>query len=160
MTGTPEKTVPSLQTLYDEGIKDLRRALFRVQSTENAETAKAAVGFALNVGWHLVSRLELIRAIEARLPAPSLHQKDRCSLLRLTKTDEIIYSRVIGAFGENVIMLTPNPADNHLPPIIRILTIPADGESPIPDWDVTCPESRRTAPTAIIDAEARKVSLA
>jgi len=160
LTGTPDKIIPSLETLYAEGIKDLRRALFRVQSTEDADTAKAAVSFALNVGWNVVNRIELIRAVEARLPAPSPHQRDRCNLLRLTKTNEIIYSRVVGAFGDVVILLTQNPTDGNLPPLIRIMTIPAAGESPAPEWDITRPPERRKAPAAIIDAEATAVNYA
>ncbi len=155
----PDKTIPSLETLYVEGIKDLRRALFRIQSTEDADTAKAAVSFALNVGWNVVNRIELIRAVEIRLPAPSSHQRDRCNLLRITKTNEIIYSRVIGAFGDIVILLTQNP-DNKLPPLVRIMTIPAAGESPAPEWDITRPQNRRSAPAAIIDAEATAVNYA
>ena len=159
LTGTPDKIIPSLETLYVEGIKDLRRALFRVQSTEDADTAKAAVSFALNVGWNVINRIELIRAVEIRLPAPSPHQRDRCNLLRLTKTNEIIYSRVIGAFGDTVILITQNP-DGCLPPLVRIMTIPATGQSTIPEWDITRPPERRKAPAAIIDAEATAVNYA
>jgi hypothetical protein len=161
LTGTPDKIIPSLETIYNEGIKDLRRALFRVQSTEDADTAKAAVSFALNVGWNVVNRIELIRAVELRLPAPSPHQRDRCNLLRLVDTGEIIYSRVIGAFGDRVILLTSTTDKNkHLPPLVRLLTIPATGESLAPEWDITRPQERRKAPAAIIDAEATAVNYA
>ncbi|WP_338096553.1 hypothetical protein [Methanorbis rubei] len=164
LTPEPDKIIPSLETLYIEGIKDLRRALLRVLSTEDADTAKAAVSFALNVGWNVVNRIELIRAVEVRLPAPSPHQRDRCNLLRLVSscgemTGEIIYSRVIGAFGDTVILITQNPKSNH-PPLIRIMTISATGKSPVAEWDITRPQNRRKAPAAIIDAEATAVNFA
>lgn len=164
LTGTADKIIPSLQTLYEEGIKDLRRALFRIQSTESADTAKAAVSFALNVGWNVVNRIELIRSIEARLPAPSPHQRDRCNLLRMVSscgeiTGEIIYSRVLGAFGDTVILITQNPKNNR-PPLVRLMTIPSAGESPAAEWDITHPQNRRRAPAAIIDAEETAVNYA
>ncbi|MDU9376312.1 hypothetical protein McpSp1_09150 [Methanocorpusculaceae archaeon Sp1] len=155
LTGTPDKTipVPSLQTLIDEGMKDLIRTLSRIDSTQDILTAKTAVTHALNTGWHVVSRLELIRAIEHRLPAPTRHQIDRCSLTKHLPTDTLLFGRVIGAFGDHVIFLTDNKKDESLPPAVRVLTIPADGSKQIPDWDTAQRLCRRTWKEPIIDAE-------
>lgn len=68
---------------------------------------------------------------------------------------EIIYSRILGAFGDRVILLTAIDFPNkHLPSLVRIMTITATGESPSAEWDITHPQNRRAAPAAIIDAEA------
>lgn len=155
LDSTPNKPapIPSLQTILEEGIKDLRRTLRRVEKTEDILAAKAAVTQALNVGWHTVPRLELIRAIESRLPAPSKHQIDRCSLTKHLPTETILFGRVIGAFGDSVLFLTDNKYDETHPPTVRIMTVSAAGNSAIPEWDTERKPERRSFVAPIIDAE-------
>ena len=144
------QTIPTMESVYRATIDDLLRALHHVAEANDPTTAATAAQHCLNVGYHVLDRKDLIRAIIARLPAPTKGQLDAASMRRDKSTNRLFFTRPIGAFGDRVLMIQAQ--DNPDKPLlqVKIVTIPADMHVEPPLWDVTRPATRRTWSPAII----------
>ena len=151
----PEKItaepIPTPETVRASAIADLQHKLARIADTTDPATAKAAIYDVLDSGWHTVDPRELIRAVEIRLPRPTVAQLDAATLRRSKATGQIFAARALGALGDHVLILTADNPDGR-PYYIRIATIPQRQPITAASWDITRPKSRRTV-SPIIDAD-------
>ncbi|MCZ9312055.1 MAG: hypothetical protein O0V67_01635 [Methanocorpusculum sp.] len=137
------QTIPTMESVYRATVNDLLSALRHVEAANDPATAAAAAQHCLNVGYHILDRKDLVRAITARLPAPTKEQLDAASMRRDKCTNRLFFTRPIGAFGDRVLMIqAQNNPDKPLLQV-KIVTIPADTHIEPPLWDVTRPAERR-----------------
>lgn len=146
--------IPTPETVRASAIADLQNKLSRLAQVSDPVTAKTAIYDVLDSGWHTVDPRELIRAIEARLPRATPTQIDAGNLRRSKSTGKIIPARVLGAIGDQVIILCDANPDGR-PYYVRIVTIPQYQPIPTAAWDVTRPKCRRSN-SPIIDADNRR----
>lgn len=146
--------IPTAESIRTSAIADLQYKLARIANITDSAAAKAAIYDILDAGWHTVDPRELIRAIEARLPRATPTQIDAGNLRRSKSTGKIIPARVLGAIGDQVIILCDANPDGR-PYYVRIVTIPQYQPIPTAAWDVTRPKCRRSN-SPIIDADNRR----
>ena len=144
------QTIPTMESVYRATIDDLLRALHHVAEANDPTTAATAAQHCLNVGYHVLDRKDLIRAIIARLPAPTKGQLDAASMRREKSTTRLFFPRPIGSFGDRVLSTQAQNNPDNPPLKVKIVTIPADMSVKPPLWDVTRPATRRTWSPAII----------
>ncbi len=139
---TSLQTIPTMESVYRATIDDLLSSLRHVEEANDPATAAAAAQHCLNVGYHILDRKELIRAISARLPAPTKRQLDTASMRRDKRTNRLFFTRPIGAFGDRVLMIQAQ--DNPDKPLLQVKIITVlDTDIDYPLWDVTRPAERR-----------------
>lgn len=134
--------IPSTNNADELAQMDMLLALDRVQHSQDAESAKVYVERALATGLAHYPLGEIIRSIEQRLPEATLQQEESLSLLRDRATGEVSPARVLGAFGDLVLVLvkTQEPANPYK---VTILNAPGDCELSCPAWDLARPLQRR-----------------
>ena len=133
--------IPSTNNADELAQMDMLLALDRVQHSQDAESAKVYVERALATGLAHYP-YGVVRAIEQRLPEATPSQIESLSLLREKATGNISFGRVIGAFG-NVVLVLLGSLDAGNSFKVILLDHPCDVELCIPDWDITRPEKRR-----------------
>ncbi len=152
--------IPSESNARELGITDFLHALDRVAICQSADAAKIMIERALLTGYMTLSVGEVIRAIEMRLPAATPTQMDELSLIRSRLTGDVKICRVLGAFGDRVLVLTHGPEDHGIPRTILNIGAMPDAGIEVPSWDVTRPAERRVwyIPTDGISAQSQEVA--
>lgn len=153
-------SIPSESNARELGISDFLHALDRVALCQSADAAKIMIERALLTGYMTLSVGEVIRAIEMRLPAATPSQVDELSLIRSRLTGDVKICRVLGAFGDRVLVLTHGPEDHGIPRTILNIGAMPDTGIEVPSWDVTRPTERRVwyIPTDGVSAQSQEVA--
>lgn len=93
----------------------LNNMLMEIDTANDAETAVILAQNALDAGWLLVgdddiiaTYGELIREIESHLPKPTPQQFIAGSMTKCGDTKKFVICRVVGAFGNKIVILKPN----------------------------------------------------
>lgn len=147
-------TIPSESNARELGIADFLHALGRVELCQSADAAQIIVERALLTGYMTLSVGEVVRAIEMRLPAATPAQMDELSMIR-SRSGDVRICRVLGAFGDRVLVLVSGTDDHGIPRTVLNLGAMQAPTVSIPTWDVTRPAERRVwyIPTDGISAQ-------
>lgn len=151
--------IPSESNARELGITDFLHALDRVAICQTADAAKIMIERALLTGYMTLSVGEVVRAIEMRLPAATPAQMDELSMIRARHSRDVLICRVLGAFGDRVLVLVSGPDDHGIPR--TVLNLGASSPAPVvPSWDVTRPTERRVwyIPTDGVSAQSQEVA--
>lgn len=140
-------TIPDADNAGQLAIEDLLIAVSRIADCRTAADAKIFVERALAIGTtyvltgYLKTHSEIIRAIERRLPAATPAQCEKYSVLKLNGEHIPALGRVLGAYGDDVIILIATGSISA-PFIVETVT---DSHTPlaVADWDKTAPKTRR-----------------
>ena len=135
--------IPTATNAPEIAVQDLLNAFGRIEKCQTAEDAKVYVQRALETGFAYFNIGDVIRAIEMRLPAPTPGQLETLSIIKSRKTGEVMFCRVLGAFGDIVVVLKTT-REPGIPYTVLLLTAPRDAAAQIPEWDLTRPVARRT----------------
>ena len=148
-------TIPSESNARELGITDFLHALDRVALCQSADAAKIMIERALLTGYMTLSVGEVIRAIEQRLPAVTPSQIDELSMIRSRYSGDVGICRVLGAFGDRVLVLMHGPEDHGIPRTVLNIGAMLDSVTSTPAWDVTRPAERRAwyIPTDSLSAD-------
>lgn len=153
------KEIPSESNARELGITDFLHALDRVALCQSADAAKIMIERALLTGYMTLSVGEVVRAIEMRLPVATPAQMDELSMVRARHSRDVLICRVLGAFGDRVLVLVSGPDDHGIPR--TVLNLSASSPAPsTPNWDVTRPAERRVwyIPTDGISAQSQEAA--
>ena len=135
--------IPTATNAPEIAVQDMLNALGRIEKCQTAEDAKDYVQRALETGFAYFNIGDVSRAIEMRLPAPTPGQLESLGIIKSRRTGEVLFCRVIGAFGDIVVVLRTT-REPGLPYLVLLLTAPRDATAQVPAWDLTRPVTRRT----------------